>query len=83
MNRRSFLKTIFVASVSLAVAPTDFLTPYSPPEQYRNLMKEELREVLSNDFYKFVQYMYEVELPHLKRMTHHWDKYYPKFLKEE
>ena len=83
MNRRSFLKTIFVASVSLAVAPTDFLTPYSPPEQYRNLLKEKLRELLANDFYKFVQYMYEVEIPRLRRMTKFWDHHYPKFLKEE
>ena len=35
MDRRSFLKTIAIASVSLAVAPTDFLTPYSPIEQIR------------------------------------------------
>ena len=35
MNRRSFLKTIAIASVSLAIAPTDFLTPYSPIEQIR------------------------------------------------
>ena len=33
MNRRSFLKTIAIASVSLAIAPTDFLTPYSPPAE--------------------------------------------------
>ena len=35
MNRRSFLKTALIASVSLAIVPTDFLTPYSPIEQVR------------------------------------------------
>lgn len=31
MKRRNFLKTLGIACVSLAVAPTDFLTPQSKP----------------------------------------------------
>jgi len=77
MNRRSFLKTIAIASVTLAITPTDFLTPYSPPEQVgRFLTEEEFRELLE-------KYYFPEIIRHLKSRSKFWDKHYKKFLKEK
>ena len=65
MNRRSFLKTIFVASVSLAVAPTDFLTPYSPPAEIDQWAI--LGEVLD-------KYYTPAIIEHLSAISPMWDK---------
>jgi len=51
MNRRSFIKTIAVAVTSLSIAPTEFLTPYSPPEQITH-MGALTPEMLSEAFLK-------------------------------
>ena len=71
MNRRSFLKTIFVASASLAIAPTDFLTPHSQLPEIRQwtkcLIEWEKYEKIGPDEWVFVgkAYMKMEKIPRM------------------
>jgi len=76
MNRRSLIKSLALVPLAMVLpACKPRSCPTCPPpipennngDVYAHMMKE------------FRRYMNEVEIPHLKRMTKHWDKYYHKF----